>query len=247
VERATRIGRAIFEQDEVSARAADFVIARVPAEGRAGMRGWVTIEGPWWRVAFVVGEPGAERVPFEASFPRDEPPERASPSLRAFDPPRPLDPDEEPRWRARRTAARNAPGTCGKPMNPVVLPASLDGGTGWLVYLLNSTSTAGETVIGGHLKFRVSPGGDSVLGLEQLSQCNVQKPLPRGATPMGMFLVTPHDDVPNEGHVFTAMSNRQPLSVGAWKTVRGRMWLVAPDGTINREPDVPTPSSAAAR
>jgi hypothetical protein len=248
VERATRIGRAIFEQDEVSARAADFVIAKVPAEGRVGMRGWVTIEGPWWRVAFVAGEPGAERVPFEASFPRGEPPERSRPSLRAFDPPRPLDADEEPRWRARKTAARNATRTCGKPMNPVVLPASIDGGTGWLVYLLNSTSTAGESVLGGHLRFTISPSGESVLGSESLSQCSVTKPAPPSAKPEGLLLVTPLWDVPNEGHVFAAMSNRQPLLLGTWKTVRGRMWFVAPDGGITLGPDVaPPPGGAASR
>ena len=246
VDRATRLGRAIFAQDEVSARGADVLVAKVPAERRVAVRGWLTIEGPWWKVAIVVGEPGTERIAFEASLPRDEPPETSVPSFQAFDPPRPLDADEKTQWRARRTAIRNAVG-CGWPMNPVVLPASLEGRDGWLVYLLSATTKPGETVVGGHMKLWISPGGDRVLQSSRLSQCLLQPPPLPGAQPVGLFLVTPQYDVPNEGHVFTAMTNGQPLSVGAWKTVRGRMWLVAPDGTITREPDVRTPPGAAAR
>lgn len=241
VERATRIGRAIFEQDQVSARATDLWLAKVPPDRRARGRGWVTVDGPWWKVVFIEGTPGAERVAFEAAFPRDQPPDQSHPTFQAIDPPRPLEQDEELRWRAFRTAVRSVSGGCGKPMNPVVLSASLEGNDGWLVYLLNSTNKSGETILGGHLRIRISPDGDSVVETQRLSQCLVQPPPPPGATSAGLVMVTPLFDTPNEGHVFTAMNYREPLLLGTWKTVRGRMWLVAPDGSIDRDRDIAPP------
>jgi hypothetical protein len=52
---AVRLGKMIFEQDEVSARATDSLYARAPEEQRAPtIRGWSTLPGPWWRVSFFV-------------------------------------------------------------------------------------------------------------------------------------------------------------------------------------------------
>ena len=43
---------------------------------------------------------------------------------------------------------------------------------------------------------------------------------------------TPLFDAPNEGHVFTAMSNGLPLYLGTYKTPPGRAWLIGEDGTV---------------
>jgi hypothetical protein len=46
---------------------------------------------------------------------------------------------------------------CASPYNAVVLPASLRGETGWLVYLLAATTEPGRKILTGHLRVHSSP------------------------------------------------------------------------------------------
>jgi hypothetical protein len=220
IERATRIGREIFAQDQASARAADVWLARVPEERRRLGHGWVTLGGPPWKVAFLEGPSDAERVAFEV----------ASGILTAVEPPRPLEADEALRRRMVRSAGAAVKASCGTPMNPVVLGP--EGNDGWRVYFLNSPGRPGERVLGGHLRVRVSDGGLAVLGVERMSQCLVQGQASVGAGTAALVLGTPLLDAPNEGHVFTAMSNGLPLHLGTYKTPPGRVWLIREDGTV---------------
>ena len=222
------IGRQIFAQDKASSRATDVWLARVPEERRRQGHGWVTLGGPPWKVAFLEGPPGAERVSYEVSFPADVDP--GSGILTAVEPSRPLEEAETLRRRMVRTAAAAVKTSCGTPMNPVVLPP--DGDEGWRVYFLNSTSRRGEMVLGGHLRVRVSDDGGAALGVDRLSQCLVQQQASVGAGTAALVVGTPLFDAPNEGHVFTAMSNGLPLYLGTYKTPPGRVWIIAEDGTV---------------
>jgi hypothetical protein len=232
-DRATHLGREIQAQDEVSARAADLLVARVPASQRKPGRGWITISGPWWKVLFLTGDGESLRVAYEASFPRDELPASSRPTLQTLDPPRPLEPDEAVRWKALQTVIQAPPRTCGGPVNPVILPASEIGRSGWLVYLLAATKDAGVQIIGGHQRYWVSADGASVEEHLDLSQCmtELQKQLPAKAVPVGLLLTTPFFEVPNEGHVFTALSNRSDIFLGTFK--KGPLWWnVRADGSL---------------
>ena len=231
VERATRVGREIFAQDEVSARATDLFQARVPKPERSGYRGWITIEGPWWKVAYVFESGGKPQVRFEAAFPRDEPPKSARPGFQRIEPPRPLDDEERARFQALQTVLKSQPARCG-PTNPVVLPATLADEKGWLVYLLHGTLEANVRISGGHTRFRVSEDGTRVVESTTLSKCLALEPAAAGEEPVAMASGTPFFDAPNEGHVFTAMSNGLPFYLMTYKTPPGRAWLIHEDGTV---------------
>lgn len=229
IERVQRVGREIFAQDRASARATDVWLARVPEERRRQGHGWVTLGGPPWKVVFLEGLPGDEHVGFEVSFPADVEP--VSGILTTLDPPRPPAAEEVLRRRMVRTAAAAVKASCGTPMNPVVLPPDSGGTDGWRVYFLNSTSRRGETVIGGHLRVRMSEDGTTVLGVDRLSQCLVQGQAPVDARTVELMAGTPLFDAPNEGHVFAAMSNALPLNLATYKT-SPRAWYIQPDGTV---------------
>jgi len=216
----------IFEQDEVSARATDLLYARVPEEARAPtIRGWSTLPGPWWRVSFFVATGKDVAVGYEVDFPADQPPEKTQPTFRKLVPPRPLDADERARRDAVQTAlaALNKARTgCGPNVNPVVLPGSVLGTKGWIVYLLASTREAGTVVQGGHQRFVVSEDGRTVLSSEQLSRCA----LPKEKEMVAMVLSTPFYDLPNEGHVFTSLSTRMQFAL----VTRVGIWMI--DGEV---------------
>ena len=69
----------------------------------------------------------------------------------------------------------------------------------------------------------MSEDGGTVLGVDRLLQCLVQ---PVSSATGAFSVFTPLADTPNEGHVFTAMSNGLPLYLGTWKSEPGRMWLI---------------------
>ena len=244
VERSVRLGREIAAQDAASALASDVFQARVPAAARTGTRGWVALPRPdGWTVAFVSGEGESERVSCELDVPRQDRPDASQVTLRRMDPPRALAPDEAVRRRALQTVARSSPRGCGRPMNPVVLPASDAGQEGWFVYLLNSTSDPKELVVGGHLRFHVSQDGLRIDETLELSKCQIQPRAP-GEQTGGLVLGTPFFQYPNEGHVFTAISQKLPLFLGT-KLGPGRseLWQVTPSGEVQDRGEVRAPGS----
>jgi hypothetical protein len=233
---AQRLGRMIFEQDEVSARATDLLYARVPEEQRSPtIRGWSTLPGPWWRVSFFVMAGKAMAVGYEINFPADQPPEKSRPTFRKLSPPRSLDADERARLDAAQTAIaaiNKAKAACGTNVNPVVFPGGVLGKKGWIVYLLASTHEPGTVVQGGHQRFVISEDGRSVVSSEQLSRCGLQKVT---KDTVFMALSTPFYDLPNEGHVFSSLSTRLGFflqtPVGVWE-VEGEAikFFSRPDG-----------------
>jgi hypothetical protein len=239
VERAIRVGREILAQDEVTARAMDLFLARVPEPDRSGYRGWITIPGPWWKVAYVFESDGKPQVRFEAAFPREERLESARPGFQRIEPPRPLDDEERARFQALQTVLKSRPARCG-PTNPVVLPATLADEKGWLVYLLYATTEVKVRISGGHTRFRVSEDGTRVVESTTLSQCLAGQPATNAGEQLVELVVgTPLFDAPNEGHVFTAMSNRLPLHLLTYKTPSGRAWVIREDGTVTFDRQLP--------
>jgi hypothetical protein len=231
VERATRLGREIYAQDQVSARATDLLLARIPDSRKKPGVGWVTVPGPWWKVLFLTGEGEALRVMYEANFPRDEPPASSQPTLQAPEPPRPLEPDEAIRWKALQTVLRSRPGTCKGPLNPVILPASAIGREGWLVYLLAATTDPNVQILGGHQRYLVSPDGAQIVERVDLSQCITGQTLPPKAKAAVQVLTTPFFEVPHEGHVFVALSTHFDLLLGTFKKAPV-LWGISADGSV---------------
>jgi hypothetical protein len=226
VDRATRLGREIYAQDQVSARATDLLLARIPEARRKPGVGWVTVPGPWWKVLFLTGEGETLRVMYEANFPRDEPPASSQPTLQAVEPARPLEPEEAIRWKALQTVLRSHPGTCKGPINPVILPASAIGREGWLVYLLAATTDPDAQILGGHRRYLLSPDAASIVEHLDLSQCITSE-----APQMVQVLTTPFFEVPHEGHVFVALSTHSDVLLGTFKKAPV-LWGISADGSV---------------
>jgi hypothetical protein len=223
LEQASRIGRAIFEQDEATAHATDALVA---ADGGRDSRvqGWITkASGDGWITSFVTGEGGAIKVLYEvrlAGF-------GAKPTVAAIDPPRPIDPESGAMFRAQRTAASAMGGRrCAESYNPVVLPGSLAAKDGWLVYFLAASSRPDALVLAGHHRVLVSADGSRVLEHTPLSKSCLVMPRPSGANMAALVTTSLVGEYPSEAHVFTSLHYRLPLFVAM---ANGTTWNVDGD------------------
>jgi hypothetical protein len=114
---------------------------------------------------------------------------------------------------------------CASPYNAVVLPASLRGETGWLVYLLAATTDPSRKILTGHLRVHVSADGATILAATALSKsCLVADGQP-GIEPEGLYVTHLLDPNPIETHVFTSLLYKLPLLVVAG----GKKWMVFGD------------------
>lgn len=226
VEHAARIGRAIYEQDTASALATDLLFEAKVLPDDARIHGWLTLETPdGWKTDFVTEADGGVSALYEVILPK----ERSSrPDVERFTPPRPLSAEQVAMFRARQTAKGFLKEQCSVRLNPVTLPASLAGKSGWLVYLLASTQDPDLVILGGHERFIVSADGQQVLEHQRLSKgCLGMKeaPGPHGEKPVGFVVSQIVTDWPVETHVFTSFEYRRPLMV---VTERG-LWRVTGD------------------
>jgi len=220
VERAKKLGRAIWENDVVSARATD-VMVEAKVLPNAPFRGWVTYQGPdgAYVVDFVTELAGGSlAATHEVRFKKGTSVEE---DVDAFDPPRPLAPAAAAMFRARTAALRQMRTMCGTGLNPVVLPASLVGQDGWLVYILAGSTRNQDRVMGGHHLFRVSQDGSTVLEETRLSNSCLIDQLPAGAEPAALMVSHVVTDAPMETHVYTSFLYGLPVYVltrrGLWE------------------------------
>ena len=222
VRAAEEMGRAIFEQDRVSAWGTDAVLGEAPGESR--VKGWVTVpEGTAWTVHFIGLEEEAPVVLYQVRFAEATP---AAARLSRVEPPRPAEGQVLEMFRARQAAMREPFERCAPAYNTVVLkdPAS----TSWIVYILAATSNPGDLVLGRHLRRMVAADGSKVLATQALSKgCMIMRRPPDSrdvAGPYVTHLVTP---CPTEGHVFASLLYRMPIFVGAgtgtWRVDEGRV------------------------
>jgi hypothetical protein len=153
--------------------------------------------------------------------------------VETIDPPRPLEPEAAAMFRARDVVNRSVKKfaqqagieMCASPYNAVVLPASLRGETGWLVYLLAATTDPNRKVLTGHLRVRVSADGTTVLAVTALSKSCLLADAQPGLEPEGLILTHLLDPNPIETHVFTSLLYKLPLFVVAG----GKKWMVVGD------------------
>jgi len=98
-------------------------------------------------------------------------------------------------------------------------------------------------VTGGHTRFHVTEDGERLDETLELSQCLIQRRAP-GEQTGGLVLGTPFFQYPNEGHVFTAISQKLPLFLGT-KLGPGRLelWEVTPSGEVQDRREVRAPGS----
>jgi hypothetical protein len=233
LDRAWTTGWALYRNDAAAARASDAMVAA--GIGRDGLLGYVAVpRGDDFDVLFVGGAEEAPEIRHVVHV------SAAAAPVETLDPPRPLDGEAAAMYRARTVAlaarealARDAGlAPCGSPYNAAVLPASLLGETGWLVYLLAATGDPDRRILAGHLRVRFSEDGRTVLDATALSRgCLVVDRDPK-MTSEELYVTHVLDPAPIETHVFTSLLYQVPLWVEAggstWRIDRDQIIVVVP-------------------
>lgn len=233
------LGRAIFEQDRVSAVATDALRAagaldpeRVPR----GATGWVTVRTiSGWLAAFIARRDGRLRVFAQVRFEEAQPEDgyQLFPGRWYSVVPEPVPggrqllPDERAWFQAQETAlARHLP-FCSPGYNPVVLPAHLAGQDGLLVYLLPPQPTVTSFPLA-FQRYLVSGDGTRLLEALQLTrECFTLEARQQDAT--GFVLSHPLADVPQEHHVWLSLASGRWVGV----VVRGGARWVVSEGAVH--------------
>lgn len=201
------LGYEIYRQDEAAWKATDAALESGLEDTPSS--GWLALisEGGW-RVRFI-GPCGAEACAYmdveqrivalaPTVFPRD----RAA-----------LSDDEAAMWRARETALASDFRRCTAQYNTAVVPDELEGEPVWRVYLLASSSDARDVVLAGHHRVTTSYDGRAILAHEPLSKsCLVPRVVDETSAMVVTHLLHP---TPIETHVFTSLTYRIPIFVGA--------------------------------
>jgi hypothetical protein len=207
VETALRVGRSIYDQDQYASRASDLMLAATAAPPDDA-RGWVvTHERDAVIVTFVrEGADGPHpyaRVTFGAGF--------SKPTVTGADPDEKLLGETAVMFAALQSASKVEIPHCTELNNAVVLPGTLLGEKGWLVYLMPATTTPGLVLVGGYHRVRVSEDGRKVESVTRLTLDCLTVELTRDGIPA----FTDHKNkVPIETHVFLSLLHKKPMLVG---------------------------------
>lgn len=227
--KSERLGRALYQKDIATAFATDMLLRGGYLAGDQTITGWVTQEGEGsMLVTYVAEDSGRRTVGHEVVFPGGL---TNPPALAPTEPNTPLIGERAVMYEARTTAVGELRPLCDTNYNTVVLPGTLIGEQGWLVYLLASTVNPGERVLAGHTVVRVSPDGLIPLGTTPLSLSCLIVPvdLPEGTEQTGIFVTHLTTSWPLETHVYTSLLYSVPVYVrtqtGTWLVENGKIEL----------------------
>jgi hypothetical protein len=223
-----RLGREIYEQDQLVWKASDVLVAkrtRTQRENDVLQPGWITgtIDGkPRVRFIGAGGAAGIEAL-YDIVFDGDVG-TMSTPSDKT------LSAEELAQYDARMLALKGANNKCSPTYNTVALkdPA----GPGWLVWALAATTDADAIIIGGHFRFTISADGKSVVSRDALSKgClkfSRRQMAVTGAKVAGLGFMHLISLTPIETYVFAHLNYQLNMSVGtpdglAWKIDGGRI------------------------
>lgn len=218
------LGRAIFEQDRVSAVATDALRVAGGMGREHQPLGWVTVPtATGWRASFLARREGQVVVHAQVRFEqaRSEEGYQLFPGRWYAVTPepvsggRPLDAEEQAWFTARQTALAHHLPPCARSYNPVVLPGSLAGQAGLLVYLLPAQERSTSWPFS-FQRFLVAADGTQVLEALQLTRTcftvEASGPEEEGKTG-GLVVNHPLADTPQEHHVWVSLASGLPVAV----------------------------------
>lgn len=225
---AEKLGQAIFVHDNAASLATDALHAWLGKDDPT-LRGWLSLGLPKpWLVRFIRMNDSLPCAAFDVTI-------RSRPaSVKAPEPCQALTATQHAMYRARTAALQQLRDACPANYNTVVLPGSLIEKSGWLVYLLAATSTPGEIVVGGHLRFVVATDGSRVLERTKLSNsCLTVPPCEDCKESVGAVVSHVISPYPIETHVFLSLLHQKPIYVvterGMWRVSEGRItFLMTP-------------------
>jgi hypothetical protein len=223
---ASRMGRLIYAQDGFAARASDAVLAATNGKLDARLRGWVVTREAAAELVTFLGLDGTNTVPlYRVRFADISP----LPTVEMAEPGDIATPEQLGMFSARQKAISRPFGACSKTYNTVVLPASLIGKDGWLVYLIPGTATPGLVLVGGHYRVHVSADGANVLSVQPFSKSclTLRSEPPSGGKLVALLVSHLVTQAPVESHVFLSLLHQKPFVVvtsrGTWEVVGERV------------------------
>jgi len=220
-----RLGRRIYVEDMMAARASDMMKAAGLTDRTAGLRGWIVELSPpglamgGGRVRFIRGRNGALEAAYDINFV-----EGAVPRLVAADN-SVLKPEEVAQLDAQFLALNNIEKPCSQNYNPVALrDPEFDG---WLVWTLAATTQPNLMIVGGHYRFTISADGKTILRKDALSRSCLNMPIsvdPAHGTPVAVFTTQLVSNQPLETTIYLNFLHRIPLAVAM---PDGKLWDIA--------------------
>ena len=226
IETTQRLGRAIYEQDQLAWKATDVLTAGHSIEElkAAKVHGWIVVTRPdRTLVRFVNDGASGPEVFCDVAF-------TPAISSSCATPPSPsLAADELAQYNARLTAIANVERPCSRRYNSVALKDPEH--DGWLVWALASTTIPGVVVYGGHYRFTISPDGKSVVQRDALSRScsSPQPPDPSQGVPVALFYTQLVANTPIETIVWLSLQHKIPIYIA---TAGNVIWKVDGDKIV---------------
>ena len=226
VSEVERRGYDIYLRDVVANRGTD--AARFETDlAASGAIGWIVV--PYERGMLMRFIDREERSVIDVSV---DPHAALSPYVVTNSPPKSLSERERSMWRARELVADQPFEACSDRYNSVIIPASDEPDSEWLVYMLAATIDPNLLVLGGHHRFRVDPKGKQVLEHTPLSKSCVA--MMHTDTTVSIAISLAVSPEPLETHAYFNLLHAIPLRVFTVGE-RNRVWQI--EGGRIREQD----------
>jgi hypothetical protein len=220
------LGRKLYRQDFLAARAFDLVFEKHPDAQKLPLGGWVTESNATSERVFILERNGPlTHLAYVVDFPKEGSPvvtERRGEELPEF---------VATRLAARRAAVEAIPKFLAEKYNFEVLDDP--DGSGFLVYGLAATTKPDEVVVGGHYRVSVSADGTQAEQVDALSRSLLVLPknnpdAPAGSQVVGQTMSHIVSPTPVETHVFASLMHGLPFYVitsetDLWKVSEGRI------------------------
>ena len=233
-----RLGRELYERDEIAAKGTDLVLERYPKSKKEWL-GWVTEPTESGDRLYVVtdGESGLMQG-YVAMFPKSG---ESSVHDRRSDP---LPEHLKRRFKARLTAIAAAkPKMFSKVDNYNVEVLDDPDGSGFLVYCL-AYIKPDEIVLGGHIRVTVSADGEKAEQVDAFSNTLVTSPPPpkgakKGEKPFIVSMSQAVSNMPLETCVYISFHHNVIASVGTmdglvWMFVRDKIYMMDSKGDAHK-------------
>jgi hypothetical protein len=160
-----KIGREMYDQDQLAWKATDIALAHFTDEGLRAQKthGWIVDTTPAGSVVrFVHDTPDGPAFFYDVTFPASGAPSASIPDSAT------LSSEEKAQYDARNLAIANIAQRCSDRYNTVSLKDPQ--GDGWLIWAMAATTDHNAVVIGGHYRFTISADGKSIIERDALSR-----------------------------------------------------------------------------
>lgn len=238
-----RLGREMYDQDQLAWKATDIAVEHFTADGMKAQKaqGWIVApsDGGGNIVRFIHETDAGPQSYYDVKFAKDGSWTTSVPDAA------PLSATEAAQFGARQLALGSVTRRCSDRYNPIVLKDPQR--DGWIAWAMAATSDPGLAVIGGHYRVTVSADGKAALRSDQLSNGCLTLPKPdskEGYKLAGLYTSEVVSLAPLETYVFASLSYKIPVMVG---TNDGNMWKYDGDTVSNITMDSPGSDGSAAR